>query len=105
MLSKTHKVVIYEKGKAIGRKFLVAGKGGFNLSHDLGTDELAKKYSPTNFMLPAIQGFNADDLRKWYLTIGIPTFVGTSGRIFPEKGFSPAHVLRKIKEKLIILNA
>jgi len=100
VLSKSYKVVIYEKGKSLGRKFLVAGKGGFNLSHNVEDAELTQKYSPKNFMTPALQSFTVNDLRKWYAHLGVTTFVGSSNRIFPEKGISPADVLRKITAKL-----
>lgn len=93
-------MIIYEKGKTVGRKFLVAGKGGFNLSHKIDTDNLLKKYEPTEFMSKALRSFTVTDLQKWYQSLGIKTFVGSSHRIFPEKGISPADVLRKIIAKL-----
>jgi uncharacterized flavoprotein (TIGR03862 family) len=99
-LSQNHQVIIYERGKTIGRKFLVAGKGGFNISHQMDTDELIQKYNPTSFLASCLQHFDVDALRNWYAEIGIPTYIGSSSRIFPEKGISPADVLRKIKARL-----
>ena len=93
-------MVIYEKGKTVGRKFLVAGKGGFNLSHNLGMGELIKKYEPSEFMAPALRSFSAQNLQEWYNALGVSTFVGSSNKIFPEKGISPADVLKKIVAKL-----
>ncbi len=78
----------------------MAGKGGFNLAHQLGKEELYQKYAPSSFLKQALHDFGVDELRSWYSQLAIPTFVGTSGRIFPEKGISPADVLRKIKKKL-----
>lgn len=100
ILSQNHEVIIYEKGKTIGRKFLVAGKGGFNISHQIETEELIHKYTPSEFLAPMLQHFDVKALRDWYTKIGIPTYVGSSSRIFPEKGISPADVLRKIKKHL-----
>ena len=93
-------MVIYEKGTTIGRKFLVAGKGGFNLSHNMTLPELSKQYTPSDFMSQALEAFDVSKLRDWYQELGISTYVGTSNRIFPEKGISPGDVLRKISSKL-----
>lgn len=82
----------------------MAGKGGFNIAHQMDPEELYQKYTPTHFLKKAIQNFGVAELRSWYLAIGIPTFVGTSGRVFPEKGISPADVLRTIKKKLQVQN-
>jgi len=100
-LAPFHNVTIYEKNTSIGNKFLVAGKGGFNLTNSLEGIELANKYSPKDFMLNAILSFDSIKLRNWLNDIGIPTFVGTSGRVFPEKGIKPAEVLNKIKKNLL----
>jgi uncharacterized flavoprotein (TIGR03862 family) len=104
LLSQKFNVTIYEKGKSIGRKFLVAGKGGFNLTHNLPNEELTPKYTPYEFLEASIMNFGVAELRQWYADLGIQTFVGTSNRVFPEKGITPADVLRKIKDKLQIQN-
>jgi hypothetical protein len=100
-LSEKYDVDIYEKGAAIGKKYLVAGKGGFNLSHASSGKEMIQKYTPNGFLDQAITAFPPDTLRKWYAELGIPTFVGSSHRIFPEKGITPATVLRTIKTALV----
>ena len=100
-LSKHFEVSIYEKGKSIGKKFLVAGKGGFNLAHNFEGAELVSYYSPKEFMANPILDFDVTHLRNWYLKLGINTFVGSSNRVFPEKGTSPAKVLNTIKSKLL----
>ena len=100
LLSQKFNVTIYEKGKSIGRKFLVAGKGGFNLAHNLSNTNLTSKYTPNDILNTAILNFGVNELRQWYAELGVPTFVGTSNRVFPEKGISPADVLHKIKAKL-----
>ena len=104
ILSPYHNVTIYEKEKGIGQKFLVAGKGGFNLTNSLTGIELATQYSPQEFMQDAILAFDSQSLREWFSDLGIETFVGTSGRVFPVKGIMPAEVLNKIKEKLLSQN-
>ncbi len=100
VLSKFHTVTIYEKNNGLGNKFLVAGKGGFNFTNSLAGTELAEKYSPKEFMQEAILSFDSKALREWYANLGLETFVGTSGRVFPIKGIKPVEVLNKIKEKL-----
>ena len=104
ILSPYHNVSIYEKEKGIGQKFLVAGKGGFNLTNSLTGIQLATQYLPQEFMQDAILSFDSQSLRGWLSDLGIETFVGTSGRVFPVKGTKPAEVLNKIKEKLLSQN-
>lgn len=101
ILSSAHNVCIYDKEKNVGQKFLLAGKGGFNLTNSLQGEDLAGKYSPSGFMNKAISAFDSLALRQWLLRLDIPTFVGSSGRIFPEKGIKPIDILNNIKAKLI----
>lgn len=100
-LGQDVEVTIYEKGKALGRKFLVAGHGGFNLTNGVDGAELVAQYIPVSFLSEAIQNFGSHDTRQWLANIGIPTFVGTSNRIFPEEGIKPIHVLQKIQQQLV----
>ncbi len=100
VLSKLYNVTIYEKNTTVGNKFLVAGKGGFNLTNSLTGTELANKYTPKEFMQEAILSFDSKALREWFSELGIETFVGTSGRVFPKEGTKPAEILNKIKKKL-----
>ncbi len=101
ILSPVHNVCIYDKEKNVGQKFLLAGKGGFNLTNSVQGEELTGKYSPAGFMDKALSDFDSLALRQWLSTMGISTFVGSSGRVFPEKGIKPIDVLNKIKAKLI----
>jgi uncharacterized flavoprotein (TIGR03862 family) len=101
VLSPFHNVHIYDKEKGVGQKFLVAGKGGFNITNSLHGEELVKKYTPEYFLKDALLNFDSTAVREWLLQMGIPTFSGSSGRIFPEKGLTPADVLKKLKEKLV----
>ena len=100
-LCSDFEVSIYEKGKTIGRKFLVAGKGGFNLTNEATGEALFQKYSPVDFLEKALLENDSVKMRTWLEGLGIPTFVGTSGRIFPKKGIKPIEVLKKIKNRLV----
>lgn len=104
MLSPFCEVHIYEKGKTAGRKFLVAGNGGFNITNSAIGKELINKFSPNSFLRNAISSFDSGATRNWLLQMGIPTYIGSSGRVFPEIGIKPIEVLQKIKEKLIKQN-
>lgn len=94
-LSQKYEIHLYEKGKALGRKFLVAGKGGFNLTNSSVGATLRNKYLPKKRLDQVLTFFDSNATRDWLLDLGIPTFVGTSGRVFPEKGIKPIHVLQK----------
>ncbi len=104
VLSQQHEVAIYEKGKTLGRKFLVAGNGGFNLTTSDTGHTLLQQYRPPDFLAKAIKEFDSTATRDWLAAMDIPTFVGTSGRVFPEKGIKPIHVLDKIRAKLLSQN-
>ncbi|HXB12910.1 MAG TPA: TIGR03862 family flavoprotein [Bacteroidia bacterium] len=97
---KKFEVTVYEKNSAPARKFLVAGSGGFNLTHSEPFEQLIKRYTPSSFIDPIIRSFTNVDLQVWLKTIGIPTFTGTSRRIFPEKGIKPIAVLNAILKVL-----
>ncbi|MDP1743947.1 MAG: NAD(P)-dependent oxidoreductase [Bacteroidota bacterium] len=89
-------VTIYEKNSALGRKFLVAGDGGFNLTHSENTEQFISRYTPASFFSSIITSFTNTDLRNWLTNIGIETFVGSSKRVFPLKGIKPIDVLNAI---------
>jgi uncharacterized flavoprotein (TIGR03862 family) len=93
-------VTIYEKNSAPARKFLVAGDGGFNLTHSEPVEQFIKRYTPSSFFEPLLRSFSNTDLQSWLHTIGIPTFTGTSKRIFPQKGIKPIGVLNAILKVL-----
>lgn len=97
-------VTIFEKNKTLGRKFLVAGDGGFNLTNSEVFPDFTTQYTPPLFLTQALNHFNNDALRNWLLNIGIPTFVGSSGRVFPKKGIKPIQVLKCIEQHLAAKN-
>ena len=93
-------VTIYEKNKALGRKFLVAGKGGFNLTHSEQMSSFIQRYYPPKFLEAALKTFDNQQLINWLEVLGIPTFVGSSKRVFPTQGIKPIAVLKAIQHSL-----
>lgn len=94
-------VCIYEKNKALGRKFLVAGNGGFNLTHSEELEVFVGRYHPNYFLKHAITEFSNKDLQNWLNELGISTYIGTSKRVFPAKGTKPVEVLDAIEGQLL----
>ncbi|MDG1226867.1 MAG: NAD(P)-dependent oxidoreductase [Polaribacter sp.] len=93
-------ITIYEKNKTAGRKFLVAGKGGFNLTHSESISNFIERYTPSGFLKNALLNFTNDNFRNWLNDIGIPTFIGSSKRVYPEEGIKPISVLNTILNHL-----
>ena len=77
-------VDVYDGMPSVGRKFLLAGKGGLNLSHAEPYDKLIQRYGARSAALhPLLQQHGVDALRAWARGLGVETFVGSSKRIFP----------------------
>jgi hypothetical protein len=77
-------VHVYDGMPSAGRKFLLAGKSGMNLSHAEDQKQLLSRYLPQQrTLLDAVNAFDATAVRAWAHDLGIETFVGSSGRIFP----------------------
>ncbi len=91
-IKRGDEVLVFEKMKTAGRKFLVAGDGGFNLSHEGDFDEFVSQYSHLQ-MADIIRQFTNKDLVQFLKDLGIETYVGSSGKIFPIKEIKPAMVL------------
>ena len=69
---------------SVGRKFLLAGRGGLNLTHGEPDAVFRTRYGPAQAALrPALDNFASDAVRAWAAGLGISTFVGSSGRVFP----------------------
>ncbi len=98
--TEKYQVTLYEKMPTIGRKFLVAGKGGFNLTHSEQIEMMAERYVPNSIFKKSFQHFDNNDLRAWLTSLGIESFVGSSKRVFPIKGIKPIAVLSAIKKKI-----
>lgn len=77
-------VTVYDRKPSPARKFLMAGRGGLNLTHSEDIDIFLTRYGAAqDFMAPLIRAFSPADLRGWCEELGQETFVGTSGRVFP----------------------
>jgi predicted flavoprotein YhiN len=78
-------VTIYDAMPSVGRKFLLAGRGGLNPTHSEALPEFLTRYREAMPRLePAISAFPPDTLRAWSEALGQATFVGSSGRVFPQ---------------------
>lgn len=83
-----------------GRKFLLAGIGGLNLTHSEATpDFLARYEDAADWLRPQLDVFGAEALRAWAAGLGVETFVGSSGRVFPA-GMKAAPLLRRWLQRL-----
>lgn len=79
-----HRVAIYERMASPARKFLLAGRGGLNLTHSEPFDAFLRRYREAEGWLePALRAFPPQALRDWADGLGAETFVGSSGRVFP----------------------
>jgi uncharacterized flavoprotein (TIGR03862 family) len=77
-------VTVTEHMPSVGRKFLLAGRSGLNLTHSEPIEQMLTRYGPQAARLePALRAFDAGALRAWSAGLGEPTFIGTSGRVFP----------------------
>jgi uncharacterized flavoprotein (TIGR03862 family) len=77
-------VTVFEQMRSPGRKLILAGRGGLNLTHSEPVEALVGRYgSAEPRIAPAVAAFSPDDLRTWAAGLGQETFVGTSGRVFP----------------------
>ncbi|MGJ4912880.1 NAD(P)/FAD-dependent oxidoreductase [Bradyrhizobium sp. HKCCYLRH2060] len=77
-------VTVYDAMPSVARKFLMAGRGGLNLTHSEELPLFLSRYrDAASWLAPAIQAFSPQQLRDWCEALGEPTFVGSSGRVFP----------------------
>ncbi len=87
-------VDIYDSMPSFGRKFLMAGKGGLNLTHSEASEPFLARYGARRADVePLLDAFGPDALREWARKLGTETFVGSSGRVFPV-GLKAAPLLR-----------
>lgn len=78
-------VTVYDQMPSLGRKLLMAGRGGLNLTHSEPLADFLKRYGEADErLLAAVTAFPPAALRAWADTLGAETFVGTSGRVFPK---------------------
>ncbi|WP_418131686.1 TIGR03862 family flavoprotein [Variovorax sp. 278MFTsu5.1] len=77
-------VHVYDAMPSVGRKFLLAGRGGLNLTHSEPFDAFVSRFGERRAQLePMLAQFGPQQVREWASGLGIETFVGTSGRVFP----------------------
>lgn len=94
------RVDLYEAKPSMGRKFLVAGKGGLNLTHSEPFEKFLTRYGARRPQLePLLKDFGPEQVRIWAGGLGIDTFTGTSGRVFPV-GMKTAPLLHTWLERL-----
>lgn len=87
-------VTVIDRMPSLGRKFLMAGRGGLNLTHAEPLERLLDRYGPARARLEAaIRAFDAQAMRDWAAGLGVETFVGSSGRVFP-RGMKASPLLR-----------
>jgi uncharacterized flavoprotein (TIGR03862 family) len=94
------KVDVYDSMPSLGRKFLMAGRGGLNLTHSEPFEKFISRYGKRkNEVQKWMTDFTPDDLREWAGGLGVETFVGTSGRVFPV-GMKTSPLLRAWLKRL-----
>jgi len=77
-------VHVFDAMPSVGRKFLLAGKGGLNLTHAEPTEAFVARFGERSGAVAGwLQHFGAEQVRAWALGLGVETFVGSSGRVFP----------------------
>jgi uncharacterized flavoprotein (TIGR03862 family) len=86
VLASSGKAVhVFEAMPTPARKFLMAGKSGLNITHSEPLDQFLTRYGTAMGIVgAAVKAFTPDDIRAWADGLGTPTFVGSSGRVFPE---------------------
>jgi len=94
------KVDVYDSMSSLGRKFLMAGKSGLNITHSEPFEQFVSRYEKRRAQIePLLRNFGPDELRQWVHGLGIGTFVGTSGRVFPV-GMKASPLLRAWLKRL-----
>lgn len=84
LASQGVKVHVYDAMPSAGRKFLLAGRGGLNLTHSEALEPFLTRYRPqAPQLMEMVRSFGPEALRAWAQGLGVDTFVGTSGRVFP----------------------
>ncbi len=97
-------VTVYDRMPSVARKFLMAGRGGLNLTHSEPLERFLQRYGTARAWLePAIRAFPPDALIAWSEALGQPVFTGSSGRIFP-RAMKASPLLRAWLSRLTALN-
>lgn len=101
-------VQVFDAMPSVGRKFLLAGVGGMNITHSEPYPAFISRYAERQHEVDALlRDFDADALRQWIHGLGIETFVGTSGRVFP-RDMKAAPLLRawlkRLRERSVVIH-
>lgn len=96
MAQKGLKPIVYEANVAAGRKFLVAGGGGLNITHSEAPEVFIKRYTPRLFLEKAFRHYDNVHFIDFLKSIELPLYIGSSGRVFPTKNQKPIEVLNKL---------
>jgi len=95
-----YRVAIYDAMPTLGRKFMMAGRGGLNLTHSEPFEKfITRYYEASSWLEPCIKDFDSQKLRKWCEDLGQETFIGSSGRVFP-RSMKASPLLRAWLKKL-----
>ncbi len=93
-------VTVYDSMRSVGRKFLLAGRGGLNITHSEPFAAFLGRYGRSQpHLSPFLNTFGPSELRAWVHDLGIETFVGSSGRVFPTE-MKAAPLLRRWLKRL-----
>lgn len=85
LAERGHSVTVYDAMPTVARKFLLAGKSGLNITHSEPYAVFAERFGNASPRLrAALDAFTPEDVRQWAAALGTKTFVGSSGRVFPE---------------------
>ena len=99
-LGSAAQIDVYERKTTPARKFLMAGRGGLNITHSEAMDGfLARYHAARDWLAPLIAKFTPEDLRAWCAGLGQETFVGSSGRVFPQ-AMKASPLLRAWRQRL-----
>ncbi len=94
------RVDLFDAMPSVGRKLLLAGRGGLNITHSEAFDAFAGRYGERRAQIePLLRAFGPQALREWVEALGVTTFVGTSGRVFPAE-MKAAPLLRAWLQRL-----
>jgi uncharacterized flavoprotein (TIGR03862 family) len=83
------RTTIFDQKASPGRKFLVAGRGGLNITHSEAIEAFSQRYDVPDRWQALLKRFSPDELRGWFKELGVESFVGTSGRVFPRNIRTP----------------
>jgi uncharacterized flavoprotein (TIGR03862 family) len=100
LVAAGHKPMLFDAMATPARKFLMAGKSGLNLTHSEPFEKFSERYGERcTEIAPALRDFTPENVRNWADNLGVTTFVGSSGRVFP-KSFKASPLLRAWLERI-----